>query len=59
MDRLLGAFGSNILSVLRFGRVEGYCSGNRLFFGLLMLHQEDDRSCCPRIGPYRLEGDDP
>lgn len=55
---LLEAFESSRLSVLKLGGHSWRAGVFTEFFGLLVLHDEHDRSCCHRIGICRWDGDD-
>lgn len=57
VDELLATFQSSRLSVLELGRNEWNSWSTLHFFGLLILHDEEDRNKCQRIGLCRWAGD--
>lgn len=60
VDALMEIFGNSRLSVIRLGeerRTNSY--GFAVAFGLLILHNSDDRGRCQRIGLCSWDGDNP
>lgn len=58
VEWLLGNFGTSRLSVLFLGGLSFRVGLYEECFGLLILHDGKDRSCCRRIGLCKWEGND-
>lgn len=57
VDGLLSTFTNSRLSVIRMGKLEWNSWSLINIFGLLILHDEEDKTRCQRMGLCRWEGD--